>query len=140
MDKKFVWTEEYSVQNKLIDEQHQTFFAIANELIDLSENGAAGKGVLLDEVNKLGDYAFYHLGTEEAMFSEYNYPDAPEHVEAHNAFRNKVMGLMDAVRGGEDGVRELSKETAEFAGEWLINHILVMDKKYTQFFREEGLS
>jgi methyl-accepting chemotaxis protein/hemerythrin len=130
MDKKFVWTEEYSVQNKLIDEQHQTFFAIANELIDLSENGAAGKGVLLDEVNKLGDYAF----------SEYNYPDAPEHVEAHNAFRNKVMGLMDAVRGGEDGVRELSKETAEFAGEWLINHILVMDKKYTQFFREEGLS
>lgn len=139
MDNKFVWTEDFSVRNKMIDEQHQTFFSIANELEDLIQNGAAGKGVLLDEVAKLGDYAFYHLGTEESLFDEYDYPNAAEHIAAHDAFRMKAEEMMNCVRDEAGDIRDLAKETADFAGNWLMNHIFVMDKQYTDFFLEKGL-
>ena len=139
MDNKFVWTQDFSVQNHMIDEQHQTFFAIANELEDLASNGAAGKGVLLEGVAKLGNYAFYHFGTEEEMFSKYGYPEAVEHIAAHNAFRKEATDLINKVRVEVGDIRDLSRETADFAGNWLKNHILVVDKKYAQFFLGKGL-
>ena len=141
MENKFVWTEEYSVKNKMIDEQHQTFFAITNELIAVAENAAAGKGAVLDEATKLGDYAFYHLGTEEEMFKQYDYPEAAEHIAAHNAFREKAKELIDGIRGGDPSdVRKLAEDAAEFSGKWLMNHIRVMDQRYSDFFTEKGLS
>lgn len=34
---KYIWTEKYSVGVSEIDEQHQHFFAIANEIIEIAE-------------------------------------------------------------------------------------------------------
>lgn len=140
MEKQFIWSEEYSVRNSVIDEQHQIFFGIANDLIDVVTDGTTDKAVVLEKVSKLGDYAMFHFATEEEMFEKYGYPEAPEHISAHNVFRDEAKRLIDDVNNGEgDAIRE-AEQAAEFAGNWLMNHIQIMDKKYSQFFIDQGLN
>jgi hemerythrin len=45
---------------------------------------------------------------------------------------------MDKARKGED-IKKIMNEAASYSGEWLMKHILVMDKKYTKFLQEHGV-
>jgi hemerythrin-like metal-binding protein len=139
MAKKFIWTKEYSVNVQEIDEQHQEFFSIVNSILEAAENEATTKETLITDLGKLGDYAFYHLSTEEELFKKFNYPQAEEHVQIHKMFREKAQALIDAAVKGELNTKDIVKEAAEFAGDWLQKHIMVMDKQYTEFFNANGL-
>ncbi len=139
MEKEFIWSEDYSVHNTIIDEQHQTFLRIANELIALSTAESPDAAVVIAETAKLGEYASFHLTTEEDMFEKYGYPEAPEHIAAHNVFRDEAMRMLNEAKDGEGKTAEEAKQAAEFAGNWLLTHIMVMDKKYAQFFLDQGL-
>ena len=136
---KFIWTDDYSVGITLIDEQHQHFFEIANEIFDLIDKKEFEREALFAYVMELGDYALYHLGTEEKFFDEFKYAGAPEHRAAHDAFRATAGKYLDDARASTTDITELSGKIASFAGNWLKNHILVMDKQYASFFREHGL-
>lgn len=135
---KFVWTIQNSVKNNTIDEQHQMFFKIANSLLDMAERNDVTREEMMIKISELGNYALYHLGTEEVMFDTYDYPEKIEHIKSHNAFRETVNKMMKEAR--EDGhMKELSEKTANFAGEWLMNHIMVVDQRYADFFVSKGL-
>jgi len=136
--KKFIWTIEYSVGVESIDEQHQHFFDIANKILELVDSESSEGRVLFESLEELGNYAFYHLKTEEDYFDKFNFALAQEHVDAHNLYRKKVNEMMDRARKGED-IKKIMKEAASYSGEWLLNHILVMDKKYTKFLQEHGV-
>ncbi len=136
--KKFVWTQEYSVGIESIDEQHQHFFDIANKIMEMSDSNSSEGRDLFESLEELGNYAFYHLDTEENYFDEYNFEGKEEHVNAHNLFRKKVNEFMDRARKGED-IKKIMNEAASYSGEWLLQHILIMDKKYTKFLVERGV-
>jgi len=139
MSKKFIWSEEYSVNIQEIDEQHKEFFVIVNDLLEASEDASVTKEMMLMKIGLLGNYAAYHLGTEEDLFSNFKYQDAPEHIKAHDMFREKVKELISKAETENVDQKELIGEAADFAGDWLLNHILIMDKKYSKFFNEHGL-
>ena len=136
---KYIWTEKYSVGVKEIDKQHQHFFEIANEIIALAGQEDIATSELLFKITNLSNYAVYHLLTEENIFKRYNYPEAEAHISAHNAYREKMKGFIaEAEKDGADA-KNLALQMAEFAGDWLMNHILAMDKKYEEFMREAGI-
>lgn len=135
---KFNWTEEYSVDVKLIDEQHRHFFQIANSLIDLTESEDSKKEPLMFLAGELADYAFYHLGVEESYFDKFNYKEAPYHKAEHDNYRSKVQNYLNEIRNETANLREIAKELAVFSNDWLTHHILLVDKRYTLFFREHG--
>lgn len=137
--KKFIWTKDYSVDVEMIDEQHRHFLDIVNKIADFINSKASEKEVLFDIVNQMGNYAFYHLGTEEELFDKLDYPDAVPHVEAHNQFREMANGYISRIRKDDQNIEKLSEEVAEYAGNWLLKHILVADKKYSAFFNEHGV-
>jgi len=136
---KFVWKEEYSMGIPSIDEQHQHFFGITNQIIDLVEGGNPAREEIFSMAEKLGNYALYHLKTEEDYFDELSYPSAPDHVAAHNLYREQVAHYLEALRGAEGDTKELAEEIASYSIHWLSDHILLVDKKYTVFFREHGV-
>ena len=149
---KYIWTEQYSVGVKEIDEQHQHFFAIANDIIEIAGQENIEIRELLFKITNLNNYVVYHLLTEENIFQRYNYPDARIHVRAHNDYREKMRQFMseaDKVNGeareGDLGQKEgantkdLALKIAQFSGDWLTNHILVMDHKYIAFMHEAGI-
>lgn len=135
---KFIWSDEYSVGVKLIDSQHKRFFEIANNIIDLAEK-TPQREKLMNLVNDLGDYAFYHLNTEEEYFDEFNYKEAGAHVLAHSDFREKVQHYFNLTRDEKTDIEKLAPKVAEYTIDWLKNHIIAMDKKYSKCFKEHGL-
>jgi hemerythrin-like metal-binding protein len=71
------WSDEYSVNIKEIDRQHQFLINIINQMHELVMTDA------VDGVNKtairrvfaeLADYTDYHFRTEEELFKTHNYP------------------------------------------------------------------
>ncbi len=137
---KFNWTEEYSVGIKAIDEQHQHFFEIANKVIDLANQENLSKDEAIKALTELGDYGFYHFSTEEGYFDKFSYQEAPLHIDAHNKYREAVSKYFEDIKKEGADVKKLAKDMASYSSEWLSNHILSMDKKYTKFFNEHGLS
>jgi hemerythrin-like metal-binding protein len=139
MNKRFEWTKEYSVGIPSIDEQHKHFFEIANKIIGLCDKENLTKEDVLPGAGELGDYAFYHLGTEEGYFDKYGYEDSAIHVAAHMQYRQAVNGYLSRIREENADPRELALEMALYSGDWLLRHILIMDKKYTEFLVGKGV-
>lgn len=135
----FVWSKEYSVGVEEMDEQHQHFLEIANEVLTLAAKTEVSKMELLEALGKFLNYALYHLETEEEYFKEFECPQLG-HLEAHTMFRERFKDLFLKVeQGAADGLKEHAEAAAQFAGRWILQHILVMDKGYTYCFHEHGL-
>lgn len=134
---KFVWENEYSVGVKEIDEQHQHFFELANEILDLVNKENPARKEVFSAIEKLGNYAFYHFGTEESYFDKFNYPETTEHVAVHNEYRKSVENYMNEIRAEGTDVFKTALEIALYSNNWLATHILKMDKKYTKYFLNE---
>lgn len=133
---KYDWAEKYSVGIKEIDEQHQHFFEIANKIIEMTGQENIPIEDLLVKITDLNNYAIYHFTTEENFFKHYAYSEAQEHIAAHNAYEEKMDGFIaEAEKKGPD-TKKITMEIAEFAGSWLMNHIMDMDQKYVGFMYE----
>jgi hemerythrin len=57
----------------------------------------------------------------------------------HDVLRRRVEEAIFAARELDGDVVKLSAELATFCWEWMLNHILTEDKKYTKCFNEHGL-
>jgi hemerythrin len=54
-------------------------------------------------------------------------------------FRQKSKDFVSQIRDNNKNKKEVIKEVSEFAGNWMVHHILNMDKKYSEFFNEKGI-
>lgn len=129
------WNDNLSVKVAEIDQQHKRLIAMINELNDAMKVGK-GKDVLEKIVSSLITYTATHFKTEEKYFTLYRYPDAENHKKEHVAFVQKVSNFKE---GLEKGKMSLTIEVINFLSDWLKNHIMGTDKKYSQFFNEKGL-
>ena len=136
---QFKWTDSYSVGVKEIDEQHQEFFRITNDLIKHADKKAeTTKDRIMELVRALNDYALFHLGTEEKYFTEFDCA-FQTHIQTHNAFREQVKKFFGYVNTSASDYKSIASDMALFCGHWLAQHIFVMDKEYTECFHEHGL-
>lgn len=130
------WKDEYSVGVAEIDDQHKKLFAIINDLVDTLRK-IPQKDDLETVLTELVTYKSNHFETEERYFHQFGYVDTKQHEEAHRSFNSKIAELQKEF--GSD-VIGLSFALADFLENWLIDHLLNMDKKYKQCFQEHGLS
>jgi hemerythrin-like metal-binding protein len=137
---KFIWTSEYSLGISIIDEQHQHFFEIMNQIYDLLEKNPNDKESLLKIVKELTDYAFYHLATEEKYFTQFTYSDLENHMKYHTQFRIKTGEYSERIKNGKEDLPKLILEITDFAKNWLTKHILIADKMYAPLFKAHGLN
>jgi hemerythrin len=129
------WNDSLSVNVAEIDQQHQKLILMINDLHGAMKLGK-GKDVLGKIVNGLISYTTIHFKTEEDYFSQFGYPQADSHKKEHIVFVQKVSEFKD---GFEKGKLSLSIEVLNFLSDWLQNHIMGTDKKYSQFFNGKGL-
>jgi hemerythrin-like metal-binding protein len=79
-------------------------------------------------ISELLDYTVYHFSQEEKLMEQNGYAGLAEQKLAHQAFIDKVKEYKDEA-AGDMAIFVVSKVST--AGmEWLIDHIMVMDKKY----------
>ncbi len=132
---KLEWDERYSVGIQVIDNQHKTMFLTINKLIDVVGNDP-DKEELKEIIQSLLEYKKLHFTTEERYFEKAHYAGAPEHIEAHKKFGERLAEIQE--KCGEDVIM-LTFELVDFLEDWLIDHLMNMDQKYKEPLRVAGL-
>lgn len=121
------WKSEYSVGNEKLDQQHQKLIELINKLHEAMKTGKAGKeiGLIVDE---MVDYAKFHFEAEEKLMTEKKYIGLGSQKNEHAAFIKKTAEFQNEIKSGKLAV---SLEVLNFLKDWLTNHILVSDMKYS---------
>lgn len=121
------WRESYSVGNEELDNHHRTLFSIMNRLYESSlEND--NKDSFDTTLEELISYSKYHFSAEEQYMLDVNYGNIYEQIAAHEYFTRSVQEIK---RDKDTEGDELSRELITFLGRWLLQHIIVVDKKIT---------
>lgn len=123
------WSSVLSVGFAEIDKQHQRLVEIANELNSAMHSGA-GNQVAGRILGELVDYTVQHFAYEEGQMKKYNYPQAPGHFAAHKKLVTEVSAFKEKFDRGQAAV---SIELMGFLRDWLLNHILKVDKSLGNF-------
>lgn len=132
--KKIIWQPSYSVGVKLIDAQHKKLFSILNDLEDGIND--SDRSSLENTIFDLKAYVKFHFGQEEKYFKQFNYEDAPAHLQQHSLYVEKINELHARYLKNETNI---AAELVEFLDDWILNHIQIIDKKYTKCFNDNGL-
>ena len=129
------WGPALQVGFSEIDRQHQVLVEIANRLHAAMQAGQAQQvcGVILDE---LADYAVQHFAFEERLMHSHGYPAREQHQEQH---RKLVADVTDFKHQFQAGGATISVELMVFIRDWLVNHILKVDKALAADLRARGL-
>lgn len=132
---RLVWGSQYMIGVKQIDDQHQELVKIIGMLSDaVKENrGHEQLGELLDD---LIDYTVYHFSAEEELMRAHAYPEYNAHLKEHEDLRNTVTELQ---REFKDGKATVTFQTVQLLNDWLIHHILKVDKHLAVFLNVKGI-
>ena len=132
-DKYIVWEDKYKVGYKRIDDQHLELIEIINDLHDCMDNRDSENEELKAEfkkaLRKTVDYVAFHFSYEEKIMSAIDYSIAKDHITKHRGFSVKVV---DEVNMYENGNSIVIEDFIKFLRDWLINHIMVDDKKFVE--------
>lgn len=133
--KLVTWTPELSVGVKEFDDHHKVLFDIINKLSDAMSTGKGSKEVvnILDE---LIDYTEWHFSAEEIIFDKYSYPKADEHKKIHSSMIDKAKKLHSDAQLGKD---VLSTEVLDFLQDWIVDHIMGVDKQYEVYLSDKEI-
>ncbi len=130
------WKEKYSVKIERFDNAHKKLINLINEV---HENMKAGKDmeIIRKVIINLFDYAESHFQEEEELMVKYNY----QHLEAHRKEHEKFIGEISNMREKLNSSSNLVNiQLLYFLKDWLTNHIMSTDMKYSEFFREQGFN
>ena len=132
----FAWNEKYSVHIREIDEQHKKLVALINELFEAMKAGQ-GQEILGKVIAGLITYTKSHFATEERLMRDHGYAEYLVHKQIHDSLTKKVMDLNNQYQAGQAA---LTVQVTNFLKDWLINHILGTDKKYSAFLNSKGIN
>jgi hemerythrin len=130
------WNEKYSVNIAEIDRQHQQLIGHVNELNKAMRSGK-GRQVLESVLKALIQYTQTHFATEEQLMKTHCFPDYLNHRHEHQTMTQKVLKLQEQYNAGNIAI---TIETMNFLREWLDQHIMGTDKKYSVFLNGKGVT
>ena len=91
---------------------------------------------IVETVRGLKDYTTCHFATEERHMSRLKFPALASHQAEHQLF---VKTVDDYQRKLDDGKFVVTVEITNFIKDWIKNHILGTDKKYSGFLVSHGV-
>lgn len=129
------WETKFSVNVAEIDAEHKRLIAMINKLHDAMKIGQ-GKEALSAILDDMTNYAVHHFHTEEGYMEKFNYPEYSKHKQEHDDFVAKVSDFREKFERDE---LLLSIEVMRFLSDWLRNHIMGSDQRYSNYFNQHGL-
>ena len=125
----YTFTKQYLTGIEIIDEEHRELFRIINEVHDVISNDLLSDKY--DEIARLLEdlrtYTKIHFKDEEQYMESIHYKGLEAQKTAHEIFVSRLddMDLNEIDANQQDALEEIMA----FLTEWLINHILYMDRK-----------
>ncbi len=121
------WNDKYSTGFENVDEQHKMIFKLANSITSQNTQEEIASSVLA-----LYKYTRKHFCDEEYIMEQINYPELKSHQEMHN----KLIDDLNEISGTQLRKNDSIEEFKIFIIRWVIEHIMVHDKKFISFLRK----
>lgn len=123
----FRWSDGFAIGLGIVDEQHRKLVSLLNELAQIHTSKASDEN-LLRVFDELVSYTAYHFKTEEDLMEQVavRLEHADAHRRVHRLFVDKAL---EARANANQAPREVTGEVLAFLTNWLIQHILGMDRR-----------
>lgn len=130
------WNNDMSVGIPSIDAQHKKLLDMLNDLYDAAHLGK-GNEVVGPTLRALKGYTVDHLQYEERLFLATKYPDAEAHAAEHAILTRKVLDIHKKFECGD--ATAVTKEVLLFLVNWIMDHTMDSDKKYSAHLIAVGI-
>ena len=129
---KIEWKDSYSVNNIDIDRQHKKWIEIYNNVLGqfTGKNSITNADLTVNALKNMQEYTQYHFDFEMEYMSGILYPGIALHRRFHKNFDVLIYNLL---RQANEGNFPLCSEILKTIENWLLDHILIEDKKYCEF-------
>ena len=127
-----VFTDEFKTGVAVIDEEHQMLFQIVGKIYDAIEVELVHDkfDLILDILDELKEYTRVHFADEENYMREIGFEGLAQQEILHQKFIETLADVnLDDV---DDNQVEYLYEVLNFLQNWLVNHILKVDKLIPQ--------
>ncbi|MBZ2172144.1 bacteriohemerythrin [Nitratidesulfovibrio sp. SRB-5] len=128
------WTDELS-NLPSIDAQHKKLVDYINAVHRAARSN--DMAAVLEVFGQLKTYTVEHFGYEERLFDVHGYPEGAQHKDVHHRFVQRVLEWEKQAAGGNPTV---VMEILRGLVDWLVSHIMKVDKRYEAFMRERGVA
>ena len=126
------WNEAVRVQIESFDRQHEHLFQLID---DLETAGQRGFGQAVAKMEEFIPEVEEHFATEERLFARFSYPQSAFHQTHHDNFLRTLYDFQSRIKARD---LVLLSEITLFLSDWLLNHILTIDSKYSLFLVNAG--
>jgi len=123
------WQDSYTVHVPEFDVQHKHLIALLNQLNEAMARGH-GNDVLGKILHELVTYTKTHFRAEEQFMQKKKFPGYAAHKVEHDKFATEVLTFQQQFSEGQVMV---SSHVLKFLRDWLLHHILQVDKQYGAF-------
>ena len=130
------WTQDLSVDNGMIDEQHKELFKRITDLVDAIKSKTC-KYKIGPTTQFLQEYMVKHFTDEQNLMESHGYPDIEEHKALHDQFIKDFAELRKELEDEESNYNK-SVYTNQIVVNWIVDHINQVDKKFGIFMKEQG--
>jgi hemerythrin-like metal-binding protein len=120
------WKQSYSVQHKILDEQHQIILGLCHRIEQyINDARESDNEALLQATKEFALNVRIHFRTEENILQQSNYPLCQPHKHQHDAY----LDILDSILTGENDCSN-AYLLKEYLVNWWIDHILCSDMQY----------
>ena len=126
----FEWRSEYQVDGGVIDEEHQTLFALANRVIE-KIHPETERADIIETVKALYRYMETHFDHEQDLMEKAHYPGIEEHVRQHQRILSEMN---DALRTQND-MRKYGATLRRLMLDWVLLHIVEEDRQIAKYVK-----
>jgi hemerythrin len=128
-----LWNDSLVTGVPAIDEQHQSLFAVIDELIEACAKGQS-RAIIGRMLNNVFDTVKEHFYDEERLQTQYAYPGMIAHKKLHAQCVSSLMAIMSeaAAFGPNDALIEKVKSKL---ADWFTEHINTDDKRLAAFIK-----
>ena len=129
------WRDEYNVNVKEIDIQHQKMLELVNNLHSLVE-ACIDKNDLKDLLVELVEFTRMHFSTEEQLMEKHDYPEREEHLSEHRILLQHMTDLVALVSRGK---YPTFYSDYDVSSDWALVHISEFDKGLGVFLNSKDV-
>jgi hemerythrin len=138
MLEKIKLPDQYRTNHEHLDDQHAQLFSILFAIIALMKNEEKhSTQKIVVEMNELLEelhsYSKKHFQYEERLMEKIQYPDYAAHRSLHASFIKKIVALQKESLLKKEDKNSVLRNMAIFLKDWLMEHILIEDKKIIAF-------
>ena len=132
--KHVTWQDNYSMGIKIIDDQHKGLMDFVNDIFNHATGDENAERLWFkDVIQQAVQYVKEHFATEEKYMLATKFPGLAEHKKAHDEF---TLEIVKSVKEFDAGKRLVLEKFAYFLKNWVLSHVAIMDRQYSDYFRK----